>query len=126
MLKMEYIAQIVYTFICFSLEVTMKEHIVPKQAIELPEEQFYSLFPEGVVKRDDWANYHHKKVTVGKMMAYLRFKGATLELVMGNTSILRVYNETRSYKFASSELCDALWKAILEVVTLEIVKGSVE
>ena len=43
----------------------MKQHITPSQAQEITEEQFYSLFDE-IVKRKDWANFHHKKVAIGK------------------------------------------------------------
>lgn len=48
----------------------MKYHITPKQAREINEDAFYSLFNE-IVKREDWAKYHHKKVTIGKMIDFI-------------------------------------------------------
>lgn len=48
----------------------MKQHISPSQAQEITEEQFYSLFDE-IVKRNDWANFHHKKITIGKCIEIL-------------------------------------------------------
>jgi len=56
----------------------VKQHILPKQAKEITEEQFYSLFPgklhDNVVERKDWANFHHKKITIGKMIELLKQK----------------------------------------------------
>ena len=45
----------------------MKYHITPKQAKEVTEEHFYSMFNE-IVKREDWYKYHHKKMDIGKMI----------------------------------------------------------
>jgi hypothetical protein len=49
----------------------MKQHITPKQAKQLTETQFYNLFDE-IVPRKDWFNYHHKKVTIGKLIEVIR------------------------------------------------------
>jgi hypothetical protein len=49
----------------------LKQHVTPKQAQEFTENQFYSLFDE-VVPRKDWANYHHKKLTIGKIIEVIR------------------------------------------------------
>jgi hypothetical protein len=49
----------------------MKQHITPKQAEELTETKFYALFDE-IVERKDWAKYHHKKVTIGKLIESIR------------------------------------------------------
>jgi len=87
----------------------LKQHITPKQALEISEDQFYSLFPEGVVKRTDWANYHHKKINIGKMIEILKFP--TIKpisdyhhnwvVILPNTNL-----------FEAKELCDALWVAV--------------
>jgi hypothetical protein len=44
---------------------------MPKQAKYLTEKQFYNLFDE-VVPRKDWFKYHHKKVTIGKLLEIIR------------------------------------------------------
>ena len=49
----------------------LKHHITPKQAEELGDENFYDLFDE-VVRRNDWAKYHHKKVTIAKLIESIR------------------------------------------------------
>ena len=48
----------------------MKQHITPKQAEELTEAKFYALFEE-IVERKDWAKYHHKKMTIGKLIEFV-------------------------------------------------------
>ncbi|GAA4879176.1 hypothetical protein GCM10023310_69130 [Paenibacillus vulneris] len=85
----------------------MKYHITPKQAKEITEEQFYSMFNE-IVPRNDWANYHHKKMTIGKMIDYL------------DKVIVRKCNLDKKWyvillddnQFCGNELTDALWEAI--------------
>jgi aminopeptidase-like protein len=49
----------------------LKQHITPNQAKKLTEKQFYGLFAE-LVPRKDWANYHHKKITIGKLLEIIR------------------------------------------------------
>lgn len=88
----------------------IKQHITPKQALELTEDQFYSLFPEGVVKRYDWAKYHHKKVTIGKMIAYMSVNGHKITINNHNPSC--VVNWLLNEEYCQMELCDALWKAV--------------
>lgn len=80
----------------------MKQHITPKQAKEVTEDQFYSMFDE-IVKRDDWANYHHKKVTVGKMIEFL-----------DGVYIFRDKDEewTVSTIYCGYDLVDTLWEAV--------------
>lgn len=98
----------------------MKQHILPKQVLEVSEEEFYSLFgTEGIVKRKDYANYHHKKITIGKMIEFLATEAISLELLTtqmettdGNKSFISLNNVFYDKKFASADLCDALWQAI--------------
>jgi hypothetical protein len=86
----------------------MKQHILPKQAAEITEDQFYSLFPDELVKRDDWANYHHKKVTIGKMIEFLSLDG-DLEI----TQFPESWFVSQCYLSADhEELVDALWEII--------------
>ncbi|HDR7922295.1 hypothetical protein P7D15_01400 [Bacillus cereus] len=84
----------------------MKYHITPKQAKEITEEQFYSLFNE-IVPRKDWANYHHKKVTIGKMIDYL-------DEVNISTSLLtkKFVINVDDIEYEAMELTDALWLAV--------------
>lgn len=86
----------------------MKQHITPKQAKQLAESQFYSLFDE-IVPRADWAHYHHKKVTIGKLIESLgdvtitqAHKGSTWEVSVA-------YEPNATYQ--ERELIDALWDA---------------
>lgn len=84
----------------------MKYHITPKQAKEITEEQFYSLFNE-IVPRKDWANYHHKKVTIGKMIDYLDEVNITKSLLTKKFII-----NVDDIEYEAIELTDALWLAI--------------
>lgn len=85
----------------------MKYHITPKQAKEITEEQFYSMFNE-LVPRKDWANYHHKKMTIGKMIDYLD------EVTIGKGFVDQKWYVTLldENQFYGKELADALWEAI--------------
>lgn len=82
----------------------MKYHISPKQAKEITEEQFYSMFNE-IVPRKDWANYHHKKMTIGKMIDWL--DGVNVN--RGSDKLWYVISEHK--EFIGKELADALWEA---------------
>lgn len=92
----------------------MKQHITPSQAEEITEEQFYSLFDE-IVYRKDWADYHHKKVTIGKMIEILR--KYDLDMVDNNyrerewsVDLNKIHSDDRLFR--NNELCDALWEAV--------------
>jgi hypothetical protein len=95
----------------------MKEHITPKQAKEITKEQFFALFKNQhweCVDRKDYANYHHKKVTIGKMMAILvdtRWIIRITECTRG-WQVELITNSGPDHSYADKELCDALWKAI--------------
>ena len=92
----------------------MKQHITPKQAKEITEEQFYSLFDD-IVRRKNWANYHHSKVTVGKLIELI---GNSYEIraIRVDHKRKKVYvvvkNNISSYTFEGDELCDILWGII--------------
>lgn len=87
----------------------MKQHITPNQAKEITEDQFYSLFNE-IVKRNDWADYHYKKITIGKMIEILD-KDYVLEMT---TSEIKVWlkGDIRTIRRYEGGLCDTLWKAV--------------
>ncbi|PLS19150.1 hypothetical protein CVD28_01710 [Bacillus sp. M6-12] len=98
----------------------MKQHIVPKQAKQLTEQQFYDLFEE-IVPRKDWANYHHKKVTVGKLIEVLRGYGQ-LEICTIHTDcnvqlferkVSPTDGQTPLYETKHKELIDALFICLL-------------
>lgn len=96
----------------------MKQHILPKQAQEISEIEFYSLFPvrnslgDNVVKRKDWDKFHHKKVTIGHMIQFLKEKNWNIQIHMVGDSF-RVANDIQNgWAFSRTELCDALWEAV--------------
>jgi hypothetical protein len=89
----------------------MKYHITPKQAKEMTEEQFYSMFNE-MVPRQDWANYHHKKMTIGKMIDYLDEVIISKSIVDSQWQV-SLLNKSR---FIGKELSDALWEAVKDEV----------
>lgn len=110
----------------------MKQHITPKQAKEITEEQFYSMFCtdqtsfDRIVKRKDWANYHHKKVTIGKCIEILerKFYFVSLrmlrDLTQPNEKICLhlcpdAMNEDHS-QIWGSEVIDALWEAVKQAI----------
>ena len=84
----------------------MKYHIKPKQAKEITEQQFYSMFNE-IVPRNDWANYHHRKMTIGKMIDWL--DGVNINKGASKWHIT-VNDDGKEY--AAKELTDALWEAV--------------
>lgn len=99
----------------------MKEHITPKQAQQITEDQFYSLFSE-IVKRDDWYKYHHKKVTIGKLIEFLtpinmhcydHIEEWKVQLI-GDKHLRRI--DLKRREFFCPELVDALWEAAKEVL----------
>jgi hypothetical protein len=102
----------------------MKEHILPKQAAMLEEDQFYSLFPKGFVKRKDWTHFHNKKVTIGRMVAYLHNKGYSLSMQVTHSCVIIVKKASFEVTFTSVELCDALWEAVVMIETIEVVERS--
>lgn len=94
----------------------MKLHITPKQVKELTEEQFFNLFSNQhweCVRRKDWADYHHKKVTIGRMIEMLKCSKWMIKIMESMEGFWRVELDTingRSYY--RKELCDALWEAV--------------
>lgn len=100
----------------------MKQHITPSQAQEITEEQFYSLFDE-IVKRKDWAHFHHKKVTIGKCIEVLensnRFKGLHKSDTDGEYKVYVVLDDSNGwneYIKSDKELVNALWQAVKEIL----------
>jgi hypothetical protein len=98
-------------------EMIMKQHILPNQAAEVSKEFFYSLFDE-LVDRKDWSNYHHKKVTIGKMIECLESEqyptlhiDKQLKCGMQKENRYDVFQQGRG-KSHGDTLCDALWEAV--------------
>lgn len=83
----------------------MKQHITPEQAQEITEEQFYNLFEdvleEKIVHRSDWYKYHHKKMTIGKMIA-----------ILVQYKIVGFENYCIDFEWYEGCLCDALWETV--------------
>lgn len=84
----------------------MKYHITPKQAQEITEEQFYTLFTN-IVPRNDWYKYHHKKMDIGKMCDLL----GVLKLYKTSDG-LWVSNDTHTDK----ELVNILWELVKQKI----------
>lgn len=100
----------------------MKQHILPKQVEEIKKEQFYSLF-NNLVYRNDYAKYHHKKVTIGKMLEVLTEKNIVLDIKLtsmdtqdNNNGFVIINNVFYSKEYKAKELCDALWEAIKDIL----------
>lgn len=86
----------------------MKQHITPKQAKQLTETQFYSLFDE-IVPRADWSHFHHKKVTIGKLIESLGHVTIIQSHTGSTWEISLPYEPDVTYQ--EKELVDALWNA---------------
>jgi hypothetical protein len=115
----------------------MKQHILPKQAKEITQEQFYDLFKNqhwNTVMRKDWADFHHKKATVGKMIEILdglqlpyfdiRYNDTNplVNFIKSRHVIIQTYSEDgfpAFEDFYNDELCDALWNAIKYVINMK-------
>lgn len=92
----------------------MKQHLLPMQACHFTKETFYSFFDE-LVDRDDWHKYHHKKMTIGKMIELLH-KKYKVEIVGGENFLITLYDKDQViYKTTRKELVDALYFALLHV-----------
>lgn len=89
----------------------MKYHITPKQAKEVTEEQFYSFFNE-IVPRKDWANYHCKKMDIGKMIDYLDEVTISKSIVDGMWNLL-IFDKN----YEGKDLVDTLWEAMKDELT---------
>ena len=104
----------------------MKQHITPSQAKEISEEQFYSLFKNqhwGSVRRKDYANYHHKKVTIGKCIEVLEehdrcinITNAVFGVEYDNKFTWEVRLRHLDKLNYEAELIDALWQAVKSIL----------
>lgn len=92
----------------------MKQHITPKQFKEMSQEKTIELF--GFIKRKDFYNYHHKKITIGKMIEILQDKNirALSEILIDYHRYLDDYKDAEfSFNYSyNGFLCDALWDEI--------------
>lgn len=96
----------------------MKQHITPDQAKQLEEQEFYYLFEkDGILHRPkDWYRYHHKKVTIGKMIEFLSNKyNENLKFHISPKDLKwnRVYIDIENGYGYSGELCDGLWACVV-------------
>lgn len=82
----------------------MKQHITPDQFKEMDELDAVKLFD--LVPRKEWYKYHHKKVTIGKMMKILEQKDKRVLI-----SRLVYYNHCLAHDYPC-DLCDELWEEI--------------
>lgn len=91
----------------------MKQHILPKQALEVSKTEFYSFFPPNeLVERNDWAKYHHKKITIGKMIEILKELNWEVNISSYESKYRVSNNYSNELMICKKELCDALWEAI--------------
>ncbi|WP_079709800.1 hypothetical protein [Paraliobacillus ryukyuensis] len=84
----------------------MKQHITPKRAKEITEDQFYNMFDD-IVPREDWYKYHHKKVTIGKLIELLDSISILRHLFKDEWTVKTAEN----IEYTGSELIDLLWNA---------------
>lgn len=93
----------------------MRQHIYPKDAMKVSKEQFYSLFNEDLVDREDWAKYHHKKVTIGKMLEFLHNSYDEVYLNFKDKKVFIELNTSSKTEFKAhgEELVEILWEAII-------------
>lgn len=94
----------------------MKQHITSKQADEISKYKFYTLFPDLVI-RDDWSKFHHKKITIGKMIELLMDRGYCYTIDYGKLEVWILGNITTKKTYCpevklDNLLCDALWEAV--------------
>ncbi|WP_091017782.1 MULTISPECIES: hypothetical protein [Paenibacillus] len=90
----------------------MKYHITPKQAKEITEERFYSFFND-IVSRKDWANYHHRKMDIGKMIDYLDEVTIGKSIIDGKWNVCTFLTDGH---YEGQELVDALWEAMKDEI----------
>lgn len=100
----------------------MKAHIRPKQAKEVTKEEFYSLFDE-LVDRDDWHHFHHKKMTIAKMIEILDENSYYWEIDNVDEddgfNVIVHYEDKVTRMFTRSKLCDTLWEAVKHIIEVE-------
>jgi hypothetical protein len=86
----------------------MKQHISPKQLKEITKVQFYTLLPDFVI-RNDWSEYHHKKITIGKMIEIL------IDRDVNVSNILKLKDNKEA-----KNLCNILWIEIKKMIREQI------
>lgn len=92
----------------------MKQHITPSQAREITEQQFYSLLPGEIVNRSDWSKFHHRKITIGRLIEYLDIVKMTQINSEGRWLVTHTANHSQ---YAGDELIDVLWKLTVRDIT---------
>ena len=96
----------------------MKQHITPTQFKEMNKERAIELFDLNARDwrgyEDDFYNYHHKKITIGRMIDFLSIESIIFCPQIDGWKIGTAYG--RRFLFAHSDLCDALWKSVLEYI----------
>lgn len=104
----------------------MKQHITPKQFQELPKEISCKVFDLNARDwrgyKDDFYGYHHKKITIGKMIETLMDKGYHYTIEYGKLYIWEMGDITTKKVFCpdiklDTLLCDALWDAVKYILS---------
>lgn len=97
----------------------MKQHITPKQFQELPKEiscKVFDLNPrDWRGYKNDFYGYHHKKITIGKMIELLNDNNVTdigIKLNSDRNNIGVWVGDKKINTFNNPELCDSLWDAV--------------
>ena len=108
----------------------MKQHLLPKQVLEVTKEQFYSLFPDDqhsvdrLVDRKDYATFHHKKMTIGKLIKTIRIRNQLQIYTVDNVWCVQLFESHICandevdciWENSSKELVDVLWQAVKEAL----------
>jgi len=96
----------------------MKQHILPKQLKEITFEQAKLILGDDLNSRKGyllkWYLYHHKKVTIGKMIEYLGDDFDSIDCYHKASEkpwIVMLYKEKDYIEFRDKNICDALWQA---------------
>lgn len=97
----------------------MKQHILPKQMAEITFEQAKLMLGDKLNPRDfrydssDWTHFHHKKVTIGKMIEFLGDNISQIDFKHGEgyVSVWYLLSNIGGYdgRTTSSDICGILW-----------------
>lgn len=82
----------------------MKQHIKPDQFKQM--DDIFAMVLFDLVPRKDWYRYHHKKVTIGKMIEILQEKDKD-----SLSRVLLSYHDHLVHN-VDYNLCDKLWEHV--------------
>lgn len=89
----------------------MIQHILPKQMMEISEKTLVEVFGFNN-NRKDFYNYHHKKLTIGKMIEFLMMIGWNIKIHREDMGFMVENDVLNGCNYVYSELCDGLWEAV--------------